>query len=83
MPFDVDAELAKILAPPKQFQTPNLINYLRKRRALIAPKISPLEPLTTQEPFRAKRAPRGLVYPGVKPAERKKLYPFLGKEYKG
>ena len=84
MPLGISPELEKILAPPKTpFQTPNLINYLRKRKQLIAPKLEPLKPLTLQEPFKAKRASRGLVYPGIKPAERKKRYPFLGKELKG
>ena len=84
--FDIDAELNKILQPPKTpFTTPRLINYLRQRRKLIAPKLEPLKPLTEQEqtPFVPKRSSRGLVYPEIKPVERKTKYPFLGKEFTG
>jgi len=83
MPLGISKELEKILAPPKTtFETPKLINYLRQRRRLIAPKIEPLKPLTMQEPFKPKRSSRGLVFPEIKPAERAKRFPFLGKEFR-
>ena len=85
-PFDIDAELLKILQPPKTpFGTPRLINYLRQRRKLIAPKLDPLKPLTEQAetPFVPKRSSRGLVYPQIQPKTRKSQYPFLGKEFSG
>ena len=72
MPFDINAEIQRMLNPPTQVPVmPRLLRFLRSgNRRIGLPRVVPMEQL------QSKRAPRGIGFMGAR-APRKK-YPFLG-----